>query len=132
MEKEINDHQNKEQDPFWDLGQLFSCECFRENGKCFVEKVLLIMVLILLILNSYQVFVTYPSSNRSKKWFKDRRHMILSVALVSCINSFVHYGLSSSSRRGNRFFVIEIFKYTILKLICSYYCSKASKILKNL
>ena len=61
----------------------------------------------------------------------DSRMVIMNVCIVACLQTVVHYGILPNPMRARTFFVVEVFRLTILFSICLYYSSKASGLLQG-
>jgi len=57
--------------------------------------------------------------------------IILIVSCLSCLNCFLHYSLLHGVLKGYTYFIIAIFRISILSLVFYYFCFKASKLIKK-
>ena len=63
---------------------------------------------------------------RYKTKWKDERVLFFIFGIVNSLYVFIHYGVIPAINRGKVYFLIELFRFLALSLVCFYYTTKAS------
>ena len=83
-----------------------------------------------LVLLCCMVYLTWVVlKNHSRKM--NLRMVVILLSLMNSLYVFYHYGIQYVFSRAHTFFIIEIFRYINIALICYYYCDKASGLLNH-
>jgi hypothetical protein len=95
---------------------------------CVAEKAIDVTSLALTILICHQMYVYY---RHYKVGITAFRMIVYFLAMISSLNTFLHYGIFYANLRSETLFLIVIFEFITFFLICYYYTSKASGLLEN-
>ena len=95
---------------------------------CVWEKVIVVFNFLLSLFLFYQAFFVYMRQQKIPA--SDGRVRILFFCLASSLYTFFHYGILYPKDKGYQFFIIIMFRFTIIFMVCFYYCDKATGILR--
>ena len=95
---------------------------------CLAEKVTDMSAFILILVVSQQIYLHVAILKYS---ITDPRMVIFILALVSAVNTFLHYAIFTADKRAQSYFSIVICQFLTLYLCCYYYVNKASGLLES-
>lgn len=110
---------------------LFTCQIIDNEEYslyyCVAQKLVLLTDFILFCL-LIRLIVQKFKSKKIYKFSKTKKTCLL-ISLVNILYVYYHYGLGKPYSRASNFFILEVFRFIIMSLLCCYYCDKATGLL---
>ena len=111
---------------------MFTCKYIDRNDSmvyyCVAEKSVIILDFVILV--GIFILLSIMIRNQALKKYSKLKLSIIILALLNATYVLYHYGIQRVKKRPKMFFILEIFRYSIMALICYYYCLSATGLLK--